>query len=94
MNAVEQKAREHSDLPLLIVQSLSDEVVLPNTTALLNQRFCAARADLTTLWLDQVQHQNTANVAGPEAILWLNDRFERKPTQPTCGQPLPIAPAS
>jgi alpha-beta hydrolase superfamily lysophospholipase len=79
--------------PLLVAQSLSDQVVLPDTTARLAKAWCASGSNLTTLWIDQVTHQQTAVVTGPAVTEWLGDRFAGKPTHPTCGQPLPVKPA-
>lgn len=79
--------------PLLLVQSLTDQVVLPNTTALLIQRSCAAGSTVETLWLNEITHQQTAITAGPTVVDWLGDRFEAKPAGNSCGQPLPIQPA-
>lgn len=79
--------------PLLVVQSLTDQVVLPNTTALFIRKSCAAGSAAETLWLNGIAHQNTAIVAGPTIVDWLGDRFESKPAGSSCGQPLPIQPA-
>ncbi|HEY8109098.1 MAG TPA: lipase family protein [Patescibacteria group bacterium] len=80
--------------PLLVAQSLSDKVVLPDTTALLAKSWCTAGSDLQLLWIDKVSHQDTAIVTGPAVTDWLGDRFAGKPTYPTCNQPLPIKPAA
>jgi Secretory lipase len=81
-------------IPLLIAQGLGDEVVLPNTTALLVKRYCAAGAPLTTYWDPGASHAQIATAAGPMFASWLADRAAGR-TQPlSCSQPLPIAPAS
>lgn len=80
--------------PLMVAESLNDEVVLPDTTALYIQRACHAGSDLTTLWLADVGHIQLASTIAPAVIGWLGDRFAGRPTAPTCDQPLPIAPAS
>jgi Secretory lipase len=79
---------------LLVAESLTDQVVLPNTTALYIQRACAAGSDLTSLWLTNVGHIQLSTTIAPAVVNWLGDRFEGRPTAPTCNQPLPIAPAS
>ncbi len=80
--------------PLLIVQSLADTVVLPNTTALYAKKSCDADANITVTWLGgTVTHQQTAITAGPSVVSWLSDRFAGLPTESTCTQPLPIKPA-
>jgi pimeloyl-ACP methyl ester carboxylesterase len=81
-------------VPLFIAQGLADEVVLPNTTALLVQRYCAAGAPLTTFWDPGAGHGQIATAAGPMFASWLADRAAGKPQQLSCGETLPIAPAS
>ncbi len=81
-------------VPTLIVQGLSDTVVLPDTTALLVQSFCAAGANISTMWLGQTNHLPTALIAGPTVVQWLQARFEGQPAYSTCNQPLPVTPAT
>jgi hypothetical protein len=81
-------------IPLLIAQGLGDEVVLPNTTALLVDRYCAAGAPLTTFWDPHASHSQIATAAGPMFASWLADRVAGRPQQLSCGEPLPVAPAS
>jgi alpha-beta hydrolase superfamily lysophospholipase len=76
--------------PLLVAQSLSDQVVLPDTTALYIKRACATGSDLTSLWLDDVGHVALSQTIGPAVVSWLGDRFAGRATAPTCDQPLPI----
>lgn len=83
-----------TDLPVFIAQSLADHVVLPNTTAALQARWCAAGAPLTTLWLDGVAHNETAKVAGPAAATWMSERFAGRPVSSNCDVAPPVAPAS
>jgi len=80
--------------PLMVAESLNDEVVLPNTTALYIERACAAGSDLTSLWLADVGHIQLAPTIGPSVINWLGDRFAGRPPAPTCDQPSPISPAA
>jgi pimeloyl-ACP methyl ester carboxylesterase len=79
--------------PLMVVQSLGDQVVPPDTTALYIQRACAAESDLTSLWLAGVGHVQLPSDIGPAVVNWLGDRFAGRPTAPTCNQRLPIGPA-
>lgn len=81
------------NIPLLVVQSLSDVVVLPDTTALYVKRSCEASSNISTLWLKDVAHQNTANVAGPQIVSWITDRFDGEIASNSCKTPLPINPA-
>ncbi len=80
--------------PLLVAESLGDQVVLPDTTALYIKRACAAHSDLTSLWLADVGHIALASTIAPAVVDWLGDRFAGRPTAPTCNEPLPIAPAA
>ena len=79
--------------PLLLAESLGDQVVLPDTTALYIQRACGAGSDLTSLWLAGVGHIQLSSTIAPDVINWIGDRFAGVPTAPTCNQPLPVAPA-
>ncbi|WP_139277431.1 lipase family protein [Rhodococcoides corynebacterioides] len=82
-------------VPLFVVQSLADQIVLPNTTALLARNACsAAEPALTMAWLGQISHQDTAMTGGLLAVDWLADRLAGVPAGSTCGDPLPVEPAS
>ena len=83
-----------SSQPLMVVESLTDQVVLPNTTALYIQRACAGGSDLTSLWLTDVGHIQLSSTIAPAVVSWLGDRFAGRPTAPTCNQQLPITPAA
>ncbi|KQU07649.1 hypothetical protein ASG56_09350 [Rhodococcus sp. Leaf7] len=81
-------------VPTFVVQSLSDVIVLPNTTALLSDEFCAAASPTYDMsWLGQTTHQDTAKVGGLLAVDWIQDRFDAVPAPNSCAHPLPIAPA-
>ncbi len=82
-----------SSQPLLLAESLGDQVVLPDTTALYIQRACAAGSDLTSLWLAGVGHIQLSSTIAPDVINWLGDRFAGVRPAPTCNQPLPVTPA-
>ena len=82
-----------SNRPLLVGESLTDQVVLPNTTAQYIQRACQSGSDLTSIWLTDVGHVQLQSVISPSVINWLGDRFANIPTSPTCNQPLPITPS-
>lgn len=82
-----------ADQPLMVAESLTDNVVLPNTTALYIQRACQAGSNLSSLWLTNVSHIQLQSVISPSVINWINDRFAGRPNASTCNQPLPIAPA-
>jgi hypothetical protein len=80
--------------PLLIVESKTDKVVLPNTTSLYIQDSCKQKANLDTLWLNNVAHQNIPKASSDQVIQWIGDRFNNLPNQNTCSQQLPIPPAT
>lgn len=83
------------DVPVFIVQSLTDNVVLPNTTALLSQEACEAGTPTVAVsWLDMVSHEDTAVIGGLLAVDWLQDRFDGIPATDTCSQALPLEPAA
>ncbi len=79
--------------PVFVGETLADQVVLPNTTALYIQQACAANSNLTSLWLNDVGHIQLQTVIAPAVINWLGDRFASRTNISTCNQPLPIAPA-
>lgn len=80
--------------PLMVAESLDDQVVLPNTTALYMRNACAAHSNLTTLWLDGVGHIQLAGVISPQVIGWIGDRFAGLQNPSNCGRALPITPAT
>lgn len=81
-------------VPVYVAQGLSDTVVLPNTTALLVQKACANNVNVTTNWLENVNHLQVAIDAGPAVTNWLQDRFNGVSAQSSCSQQSPISPAS
>ena len=80
--------------PLMVAESLSDQVVLPNTTALYIQRACQADSNVTQLWLNGIGHIALQSDIAPQVILWIGDRFAGVPATSTCNQPLPTPPAT
>lgn len=80
--------------PLMVVESLSDQVVLPNTTALYIHQACQADPNVTTLWLNGVAHQQIPAKSAEAVISWISDRFASKATTPSCNQILPVQPAA
>jgi len=79
--------------PLFIGESLTDQVVLPNTTAQYIQRACAAGSNLNSLWLTDVGHIQLQSVIAPAVTNWVADRFAGRSNSSTCNQALPITPA-
>lgn len=77
-------------VPVLVVQSLSDQVVLAWPNARLQQTWCDAGSELDMMWVGDVSHQQTATNAGPSVVAWLDQRFAGEPIQRTCTIPAPI----
>ena len=82
------------ELPVLIVQGLADTVVLPNTTALLVERYYAAGSPLTMAWLGDVGHMQAGFIAGPLVNTWLQQRFAGIPASSTKGTANPVPAAA
>jgi len=82
------------EVPIFLVQSLTDNVVLPNTNALLRDQACGADEAFSVSWLDMVTHEDTAVMGGMLAMDWLQDRYDGLTPTSSCTQPLPLAPAS
>lgn len=80
-------------IPTLIIQSLTDQVVLPATTALFISKSCQNNSNIQTIWLNNVAHQDTAIVAGPAVANWLQDRFAGVYNTNSCKEKLPILPS-
>lgn len=80
--------------PIFVGESLTDQVVLPNTTAQYIGRACSGGSNLTSLWLTDVGHVQLQSVIAPAVLNWISDRFAGRPTSPTCGQQLPITPST
>ncbi len=80
------------DVPLLIAQSVTDEVVLPRTTATIIREWCAAGVGIGTLWVNSVSHNETAIVVGPAVVQWISQRLSGAPAPDDCGLTTPVAP--
>ena len=81
-----------ADLPVFVAQGTADPVVLPGTTALLQQRWCAAGSRLTMDWLGGIGHNKAGEVAGPAAATFLAAAFAGEPAPGTCEVPPAVAP--
>ena len=81
-----------SNIPVMVAQGLSDEIVLPNTTAILERDWCKAGANLTMAWLGDQGHMTLGKVAGPLATTWMQQRFNGIPATSTCGTTIPVTP--
>lgn len=87
-------------LPVLVTQSVNDGVVISNTTALLQQKWCAAGSDLSVDWLGPLSsmpiqtHALTGQVSGAHVANWFQDRFAGRPTASSCSQTSAVTPYS
>ncbi|MCX8126578.1 MAG: lipase family protein, partial [Dehalococcoidia bacterium] len=81
------------DIPVFIVQGLADSVVLPNTTALLAERFYAASSPLTVAWLADLDHFEAPKVGWPLVNTWLQQRFAGVPATSTRYTLSPVLPS-
>ncbi len=88
-------------VPVFIGQSTSDGVVLANSIALMQDKWCKAGSALSIDWLGPlatgsngpiVTHGLEATVAGPAATAWIQDRFNSLPAPNTCDVPPPPLP--
>jgi pimeloyl-ACP methyl ester carboxylesterase len=83
-----------ASMPVFVAQSIADTVVLAWPNAVLQNEWCAAGSDITMAWLGVVSHQDTAMTVGPEAVTWIDDRFNDRPTTRTCNVPPPVSPSA
>ena len=83
-----------STMPTFIVQGTGDTLVLPNTQAVLAERWCRAGSDLSMLWLDGASHLSAQSLSGTAVTQWIQARFEGRPASTTCGLNLPVKPYS
>jgi pimeloyl-ACP methyl ester carboxylesterase len=83
-----------ASMPVFVAQSIADQIVLAWPNAVLQNEWCAAGSDITMAWLGVVSHQDTAMTVGPEAVAWMDDRFNDRPTTRTCNVPPPVAPSA
>jgi alpha-beta hydrolase superfamily lysophospholipase len=90
--ALDAQSAPAPKVPTLVLQSESDNVILPQTTAKFLVDSCAAGAPLSQMWIDGVTHMQTAVVGGPSVMMWLRQRLEGVPTVPNCTIPPPVAP--
>lgn len=85
-------------MPAMVIESVSDGVVLPNTIALQQEKWCAAGSNLTVNWLGPLNnsgfdsHQLEGPVGGEIAATWIYQRFAGIPAEPNCNVPPPVAP--
>ncbi|MEI6374155.1 MAG: lipase family protein [Actinomycetes bacterium] len=81
-----------TDLPVLIIQGTADQVVIPNTTSLLEQKWCAAGSNLTSVWLGGQGHNHMGEMGGTVAGSWFQRILAGEKISNTCSQPPTVLP--
>ncbi len=81
-----------ASMPIFVGQGTADEVVMANSTAAMQEKWCKAGSNLTMLWLGGVNHENAGEASGPAVVDWMADRFDDKPATPNCAQKPPVEP--
>ena len=87
----DQTPRPITDIPVMVIQGTADEVVLPNTTAVLNDQWCAAGSNLTTVWVGGQGHNHMGEIGGTMAGIWFHQILAGKVPTGTCGVPNTVA---
>ncbi len=72
-------------IPLLIQQGLLDTAVAPGFVLAAARTFCQQGSDVTLQTFPADGHFTLLYTGAPDAIAWMQDRFEGKPTQSSCG---------
>ncbi len=91
-----------ASMPVMITQSAFDGVVLPNTTAKLQESWCKAGSSVQMNWLGNIasgpvgpllNHEDTVLVGWPAETNWIQQRFRGDPPTPNCTVTPTVAPA-
>jgi alpha-beta hydrolase superfamily lysophospholipase len=77
-------------MPVFIAQGTADDVVLPWPNAIVQESWCKAGSAIALDWMGGVSHTAAATTAGPEAVVWIADRFAGRPAPRTCDVPPPV----
>ena len=80
-------------MPVFVSQGQLDVVVLPSTTAQLEQSWCASNAAITVGWYPTADHSSVPALSANDALTWISQRFAGTPAGNTCNQTPPVAPA-
>ncbi len=91
---IDQNTPSPPKVPVFVSQGLADTVVLPSTTSLLEERWCAAGTRMTVDWVAGATHFTVPSLSAPAAVNWLAARFARKPVSSSCSAEPPVAPAA
>ncbi len=91
---IDQNTPSAPNVPVFISQGLADTVVLPSTTSLLENRWCAAGTRITVDWVPGATHFTVPSLTAPAAVNWLAARFAGEPASSSCAVEPPVAPAA
>lgn len=70
--------------PILITQGDADPIVAPDVTGRLVGKLCAEGETVDLRILPGIAHLDAGQVAVPDVVQWIADRFTRKPPPTTC----------
>ena len=79
-------------IPTLIIQGLTDPIVLPGTNAAFLERSCRAGAPIQGAFIGALGHMKAGKAGAPLAFTWLQQRFGGVTMTSTCGTRLPVRP--
>ena len=88
----EQTPPPVTTVPVMVAQGTADPVVVPNTTALLNDVWCKAGANLSTVWVGGEGHSNLGQRAGTMVGEWFYRILAGQNVTSTCDVPDTVAP--
>ena len=80
-------------VPVFVAQGLKDDVVLPPTTAQLEQDWCRRGVKISVNWYPDATHFTVTAQSASSAVDWMAARFAGSPAPDTCGTKPPVAPA-
>ncbi len=90
-----------ASMPVQVVESVNDGVVLPVTIASMQQQWCAAGSKIAVNWMgplrgtadtpDVMSHMYEGSIGGSLATSWFEQRFQGLPAPDTCSVVPPLA---
>lgn len=80
-------------IPVFVGHGLADPLIDPSISAALVERYCAAGASVTALWMPGVEHILSSNNAAPAFMDWLAGLLSGGSATNNCGDALPVSPA-
>jgi len=89
------------EMPVLVVESVNDGVVVPPAIEAMERDWCAAGSTIEVTWLGPLRgkpettsletHMYEGSIGGAVATTWFEQRFAGEPALRTCGQTPPLA---